>query len=120
MTEAQRRYMKARQRVELLMLNPATELLEATAALVATQQPEIDRLTGELAKAETTIAVLRGMLGEDNFSSVIALEDLWEMLHATNQTQACENLRRLIAAAADVDEYKRKYLTELDPRKGNY
>jgi len=106
MTEAQRRYMKARQRVETIMLHPATELLAAAAELVAAQQPEIDRLTAELEKAEVTIAVLRGMLGEENFSTTIALEQLWEMLLANHQTQACSNLRRLIAAAADADKHR--------------
>ncbi len=95
MTDAQRRYMKARQTVLETMVNPATELLDAASALVATQQPEINRLTLELQKAEVAVQMLRSMNEDGQFGARIALEQLWEELGVKHQTAAMAALREL-------------------------
>lgn len=102
MTEIERAYMKAREVVLSTMVNPGVNLLQATTALVAEYKREADKTES----LHTTISVLRNMNEDGQFGARIALEQIWELLHATNQTQACENLRSLIAEAALVAEYR--------------
>lgn len=100
MTDAQRRYMKARQRVESFMLNPTTELLAATADLV-------DDANRRVATVEEVMAQLRPLWAQGYTSDSMAaqasgnaLTELWQLLYAKDQTTAVANLKRLIADAA--------------------
>lgn len=91
MTEKQRQYMKARQRVEETLVNPALALLNATGDLVAEYR-------NEAAKTEslhTTIQVLRNMNEDGQFGARIALEQIWKFLGVQNQTAAMDALREL-------------------------
>lgn len=106
MTDAQRRYMKARQRVESFMLNPTTELLAATADLVADANQRVANVEEVMAQLRPVWAQGWTDEGVAASCSANALSELWQMLHATNQTQACENLRRLIADALLAAEYR--------------
>ncbi|TXH17846.1 MAG: hypothetical protein E6R03_03220 [Hyphomicrobiaceae bacterium] len=96
MNDAQRRYMHARQRMESALINPATELLEAAHAIVQNAEDRANR-------AEVRCSVLLEQRGfnEPDFSARIALSQLWEMLGAKDQTQACANLRALIEDGGD-------------------
>ena len=92
MTDAQRRYMHARQRVESMMLNPAKELLEATAALIQDHKAK----AAEAEKLEIRVDALLNMNEDGQFPARVALLQIWEFLGVNNQTAAMQKLRDLL------------------------
>lgn len=72
------------------MLNPAKELLEATAALVEEHKAK----AAEAEKLEIRVSVLLNMNEDGQFAPRAALSDIWEFLGVNNQTAAMEILRR--------------------------
>jgi len=100
MTDAQRRYMKARQRVEAFMLNPTTELLAATADLVNEERRKREASDEIMAQLRPLWA--QGYTDDSMAAQATgnALTELWALLYAKDQTAAVANLKRLIADAA--------------------
>jgi len=70
----------------------------------AEQEVSAAKTTAKLAvyDAETAREISRHFMDStgENFSSVYALEQLWEMLNATNQTQAVVRLKELLSKEA--------------------
>lgn len=97
MTDEQRRFMHARQRVMETHVNPITELLGACSDMVAKANRERDQ-------AITTMEALRPVWAQ-GFTSVsqaaaangTALAEIWRALGVDNQTAAMARLRELLA-----------------------
>lgn len=97
MSEAQRRYMHARQRVEAELVTPVTELLNATTALVNDESKRAE--TAERALQELRPVWAQGW-SDDSMAaqaSANALAEIWQLLGVTDQTEAMQRLRDLIA-----------------------
>lgn len=93
MTDAQRRLMHARFKVESFLVNPITELLDATAALVQAEKSRADA-------AEEALNVLRPVWAQGHTSDSLAaqahgsaLAEIWHYLDVDNQTDAMAKLR---------------------------
>lgn len=96
MTEAQRRYMKARDRVVATLLDPTRELMEATREMIA----EANQRAKD---AEDVLAQLRPLWAQGYTSDSEAaqatgnaLTQIWQALGVDNQTAAMERLRALV------------------------
>jgi hypothetical protein len=90
------RFAQAKEKVERTMIDPVTELLEATTALVAEERlarKETDKCLEELrpvwAQGWSTDSIAAQ-------AAASALSDLWAMLGVKNQTDAVERLKELI------------------------
>lgn len=97
MTDEQRRFMHARQRLVESHLNPINELLDACSDMVSKANRERDQ-------AVTTMEVLRPVWAQGHTSdsqaaqaSANALSELWKALGVDNQTAAMARLRELLA-----------------------
>lgn len=97
MTDAERRYMHARDRVQRSMIDPATELLAATRELVGEARQRAEQAEAALESFRPHWA--QGYTDDSMAAqaATTALSQLWELLYAKDQTQAVTNLRRLIA-----------------------
>lgn len=91
---ARRRYNEARSKVRAF-LDPIVEVLASTDALVV-------ELEKQVVTAEATLEALRPVWAQGHSSDSIAaqanaraLAELWKILGATNQTQACSRLNYL-------------------------
>ena len=75
-------------------------------SMIRTAEQEVStaKTTAKLAvhEAETAREISRHFMDStgENFSSVYALEQLWEMLDATNQTEAVIRLKELLSKEA--------------------
>lgn len=97
MTDEQRRFMHARQRLMETHVNPITELLGACTDLVQKANRERDQ-------AVTTMEVLRPVWAQGFTSDAQAasangnaLAEIWKALGVDNQTAAMARLRKLLA-----------------------
>jgi hypothetical protein len=97
MTEAQRAYMHARQRIDAVLLNPVTNLLDAAKALVA--DAEARAVSAEVALKEMRPVWAQGYTSDSQAAQgwSCAVAEMWAFLGAQNQTQAMERLRDLVA-----------------------
>lgn len=96
MTEEQRRYMHARRDFEGFHVNKAKELLEATAALVASANARAENAQSAMDTLRPVWAQGWSTDSEAAQSSAAALAQLWVELGAENQTDAMEILRGLL------------------------
>lgn len=96
MTEEQRRYMHARNDFESFHVNKAKELLDATAALVATATRRAEETQKAMDELRPVWAHGWSTDSEAAQASSNALAQLWEMLGVDNQTTAVEELQKLI------------------------
>lgn len=111
MTDNQRRYMRARDRMMLLHVTPATELLDATRALVDEHKAK----AAEAEKIETKISVLLNMNEDGNFTVRVALMQIWEALGVKDQTAAMQKLRDLQEGVKICLDAERARLADLKP-----
>lgn len=95
MTDAQRRFMHARDRVMSTFLNPVAEMCAAATELCAAEKARADQ-------AQTTMEVLRPVWAQGWTSDGVAaqassnaLAELWQELGAQDQTEAMQILRDL-------------------------
>lgn len=100
MTEAQRRYTQARDRVVATHLDPIRELMEATRELIAEANRERDDALDRYNVLDKELRPVwaQGWTNESTAAqaSAGALAELWQMLGAQNQTEAVERLQGLI------------------------
>lgn len=99
MTDAQRRCLNARLRVEATLLNPVEELLDAAELLVYEADARAENAEAVMAQLRPIWAQGWTTDSQAAQASANALSELWQLLYATDQTQALDNLRRLIASA---------------------
>lgn len=95
MTDAQRRYMRARQAIEENFLNPLNEFRAAATGLAAAEKARADQ-------AEVALAALRpvwaqGFTSDSEAAQAngAALGEIWEFLGVTDQTAAMKALRAM-------------------------
>lgn len=95
MTDAQRRLMHARSKVESFLVKPIQELLDATAALI-----EAEKSRGDA--AEKILEELRPVWAQGHSSDSVAAQvtstaigQIWRELGVENQTDAMSALREL-------------------------
>ena len=96
MTEAQRRYMKARDRVVATLLDPTRELMEATREMIAEAQREATQAKEALEQLRPVWA--QGFTSDSEAAQANgnALAQLWAALGVTDQTAAMKRLRELV------------------------
>lgn len=97
MTDAQRRYMRARDRMMLSHVTPATELLDATRALVDEHKAK----AAEAEKLEIQVSVLLNMNEDGQFGPRTALMQIWEALGVKDQTAAMQQLEQMKSMIAE-------------------
>lgn len=90
MTDAEREYMHARRRVMDAHVNPIQDLLERSLAVVNDYKRERD-------EARAVLEQLRPVWAHDVTQQTlsVALGQVWNLLGATNQTQAMQRLSHL-------------------------
>ena len=103
MTDAQRRYMKARQRVDSLYLNPLKELLDATFEMCADERHK--REASEEVMAQMRPLWAQGYTDDSMAAQATgnALAEIWKELGVTNQTASMEALRMLRVPAPPIE-----------------
>lgn len=96
MTPEQRRYMHARQNVQEKLVNPVSELLEATSMLCAADRRRAEAAEALLEQMRPVWAQGYTSDSEAAQASSNALSELWGLLGVDNQTAAMEKLRGLL------------------------
>lgn len=97
MTPAQRRLMHARDKVRAVHLDPITELLETTAALVRDAEARVE--TAEQMLEEMRPVWAQGFTSDSEAAQECsnALAEIWHLLGVDNQTEAMSRLRSMIS-----------------------
>lgn len=104
--EHRRRYDKAAEAVRKHYFDPLNEFADAAREWV--EDAEKRRVAAEVVLEQLRPVWAQGYTSESEAAqaSANALSELWQLLHATDQTQAMGNLRRLIAAADAETHYR--------------
>lgn len=94
-SQAVKRFARAKQHVEQTLVNPVTELLEATTAVVAEARFERDEAKRLLEQMRPVWAQGFSTDSEAAQAATNAMSEMWAILGVDNQTAAMERLRRL-------------------------
>lgn len=97
MTEAQRRYMHARDKVLTSFILPVQEFLDATSALCAAETQRADNTQKVMDELRPIWA--QGFTSDSEAAQANgnALAEIWQVLGVVNQTAAMTRLRELLA-----------------------
>lgn len=99
MTDAQRRYMHARQHVASTLVDPVTELLAATLDLTLEARSEAARARDLLEQLRPVWAMGNSEADQTQLAHAIALSEIWALLGVTDQTSAMTKLRWCLETA---------------------